>query len=971
MSDLSEVAERLGGLLDKFILEYEGGKYYDMLVSSIKKDVVLQLDRRDVYDYDPMLAEYFRHYPKDFLNVLEEIASKILPSDKKLYITVIGLPEMSLRQIVTAENVSKLVAFKGIVTKSTNPKPMLRIAHYFCPSCGHIEEIEYPTGKPPKCPECKTTMVLDLKRSVFEDVQAITVQERSEDVPTGSTPTSIDCLLKRPLIDKANPGDVVKIIGILKYAPIEKPKFKLGGALDLYVEVLGIEVGNVEDASLEPTEEELEYIRHLIRTGKAVEVVKNSIAPGIKGYEDVKEAIAYQLFGGVNKRLPDGTTIRGNIHILLIGDPGIGKSQILRSVSNLAPRAILTSGESSTGAGLTVAAVRTDEGFELEAGALVLADEGIACIDEFDKMRREDREKLHEAMEQQSFHPDTEILLTNGERKRIGELVDSLMLMFQDSVEKTENGEYLEIPPFVAITIPSNTLMASAPMRVTRVSRHKSPKYLYKIRLETGEEVIVMPDHPFIVFSGEEIEIVPAKSLKPGDRIPATQDVFIYERPGTINENLARLMARFLIDGVLGERTIAIKRVPKEFDEIDRERIKENFYDAIIKEEEDYIRIRSTTLMDYLRDNCEELFDGRVPAALVRESPPVIEAFLKEFLTFSYGQINSYELAKDIQLLFSRLGVPNKISKIGDGKYTIEFFLDRPEYREVESIERIESDAEYVYDILVEPTHIIVTGSGLLMHNSISVSKAGISARLNARTAILAAANPKYGRFVEGKPIDDQIDMPPTILSRFDLIFPIRDIIDEKHDREIARKIVETRSMYDIIKPELPPALIKKRIYYAKKYVKPKIPKRLIRKIEDFYVKIRKSSIGKAVRITPRQLESILRIAEARARLHLRDEVNEEDIEASIRLVTKFINDVLGGDIDVIYGMPRDRREKAMKIDDAIIKVLEENPEGLRERELIEEVKSLTGADEDKIRKHIHDLYEIGKITKAEGYYML
>ena len=971
VTDLSEIGRKLDEILEEFIITYSDGKYLAKIASASGPEIEVTLERDDVVSFDPNLAEFFRIYPDVFLKKFREIAEK--KSDAKVHVIVRGVPEMPIRQLTSSKYIGHLVAFKGIVTKITNSRPRIAVAKFVCPSCGFELEVPDPPTKvilnPPKCPMCKTQMVFSEPDSVFEDIQLITVQERTEDLPTGATPMSIDCLLREPLIDKVYPGDSVKIIGILRYSLARKNRL-FPGMLDLYVEVVGIEVGNIEDESLELTEEELETIEKYILEGRAVEVVKSAIAPGIQGYDEIKEAIAYQLFGGVNKTLPDGTTIRGNIHILLIGDPGLGKSQILRSVANLAPRAIFTTGEGSTGAGLTAAVVRTEAGFSLEAGALVLADGGIAAIDEFDKMRKEDREKLHEAMEQQSFHPETEVLLVNGERKRIGEFIDALMMMFSENVQREGDSEILELPPFVAIYLPSSTFMEAVPMRVTKVSRHKAPKKLYRVKLEPGTELIVTPEHPFVVLKGEELEVKPAAELRPGDKIPTSDYIYIYERSGTINENLARIMARFLIDGVLGERSIAIKRIPEELDKIDRNRVKETFYDAHITKDEKYIRIRSTSLMDFLHDNCEELFNRRVPAALVRESPIVIQAFLEEFFIASNGRVDDKKLAEDLQLLFARLGTATRIIEV-NGKYTLQLYEERPKYREVEEVEEIDSDAEYVYDLLVEPTHVFVMPSGAIIHNSISVSKAGINARLNARTAILAAANPKYSRFIPGKPIDDQIDLPPTILSRFDLIFPLRDIAEENRDRRIAKHIIEVRANYDSIKPELPPKLLKKRIYYAKRNVRPRISLELREKIADFYVSMRKSSKEGSVPITPRQLESILRLAEARARLHLRDRVTEEDVEAAIRLVSKFITDVLGGDVDALYGMSAKEREKAIKVDEAIKAVLEEYGQ-LHIRELIRLVQELTGESEEKIRRHIAKLYQAGKLEEIEpGIYRL
>ena len=178
------------------------------------------------------------------------------------------------------------------------------------------------------------------------------------------------------------------------------------------------------------------------------EKIRKSIAPSIYGYEDVKEALALQLVSGFSKRLPDGARIRGDIHILLVGDPGIAKSQLLRYMIKISPRGIYTSGKSSTSAGLTATAVKDELGdgrWTIEAGALVLADKGIAAVDEMDKMDNEDKSALHEAMEQQSYHPSTEIQLSDGRKVRIGELVDGLMAGHRDEVAKGVDCEILPL----------------------------------------------------------------------------------------------------------------------------------------------------------------------------------------------------------------------------------------------------------------------------------------------------------------------------------------------------------------------------------------------------------------------------------------------------------------------------------------------------------------------------------------------
>ncbi|MEM0316041.1 MAG: minichromosome maintenance protein MCM, partial [Archaeoglobaceae archaeon] len=175
--------------------------------------------------------------------------------------------------------------------------------------------------------------------------------------------------------------------------------------MDLYLEGNSIEIVQQEYEEFEITEADKERILALARSDDIYEKIVKTIAPSIYGYEDIKLAIALQLFGGVPKKLPDGTEIRGDIHILLVGDPGVAKSQLLRFVHRIAPRSIYTTGKGTTTAGLTATAVRdeVDGRWTLEAGALVLADKGIALVDEIDKMRKEDRSALHEALEQQTI----------------------------------------------------------------------------------------------------------------------------------------------------------------------------------------------------------------------------------------------------------------------------------------------------------------------------------------------------------------------------------------------------------------------------------------------------------------------------------------------------------------------------------------------------------------------------------------
>jgi len=210
-------------------------------------------------------------------------------------------------------------------------------------------------------------------------------------------------ILTEDLVDSARPGDRVTLVGTVRASR----EFHLGrGAsrtFDLELEANSVEVVGKEPESVQISPEEEQKILELAKDPRIHEKIIRSMAPSIYGYEDIKESIAHLLFGGRPKSLPDGITIRGDVNVLIIGDPGTAKSQLLQYVSKAAPRGLYTSGRGSTAAGLTAAVIREREGgMTLEAGALVLADRGVCAIDEIDKMRNEDRVAIHEAMEQQT-----------------------------------------------------------------------------------------------------------------------------------------------------------------------------------------------------------------------------------------------------------------------------------------------------------------------------------------------------------------------------------------------------------------------------------------------------------------------------------------------------------------------------------------------------------------------------------------
>lgn len=265
-------------------------------------------------------------------------------------------------------------------------------------------------GRPP-CPLDPFFIMPDKCKCV--DFQVLKLQESPDAVPNGEMPRHMQLYCDRYLTDKVVPGNRVTVMGIYSIKKVaqkaDKDRDGVGvGIRKPYLRVVGIQVdtegpGRSSGAPLNPLEEE-EFNRFASRTD-AYETIAKSIAPFIYGSEDVKKSIACLLFGGSRKRLPDGLTRRGDINVLLLGDPGTAKSQLLKFVEKVSPIGVYTSGKGSSAAGLTASVMRdpVSRNFIMEGGAMVLADGGVVCIDEFDKMREDDRVAIHEAMEQQTI----------------------------------------------------------------------------------------------------------------------------------------------------------------------------------------------------------------------------------------------------------------------------------------------------------------------------------------------------------------------------------------------------------------------------------------------------------------------------------------------------------------------------------------------------------------------------------------
>jgi replicative DNA helicase Mcm len=402
----------------------------------------LHLPYTDVALFNISLAEHLLEQPTASLMAAERACQQLIPPSERVPVNI-RIEELPLDpefgrvpiRDLRSKHLGRLISVEGLVRKSTEVRPRIKTAVFQCMRCGAIHRVEQDTLQLKEPLECfkdnggcqraagstKFRLITnyaslpdpfasafgdrELDFSEFVDTQKIEIQESPEGLRGGDQPQRLTTYLEDDLTGKLSPGDRVTISGILR-ENIKSSGSQKSTLFEIFLSSVSFERKKDDYEEIVITDEDEERILATSRDPALFPNFIASIAPTIFGMEEEKEALALQLFGGVVKVLPDKTRIRGDIHIMLVGDPGTAKSQLLRYMRNLAPRAIYTSGKASTAAGLTAAAVRDEFGegrWTLEAGALVLADRGLAAIDELDKMSEQDRSAMHEAMEQQSI----------------------------------------------------------------------------------------------------------------------------------------------------------------------------------------------------------------------------------------------------------------------------------------------------------------------------------------------------------------------------------------------------------------------------------------------------------------------------------------------------------------------------------------------------------------------------------------
>jgi len=403
-------------IIDKFI-EFFKTYYETEIFNNVRNDkkfVVVDFNKLSQYDLE--LSEILLEEPT---KTLEAANAAVMNFDLPQGMTGFNVrfkatPESRKLQIrdIRSIHLSKMYSFEGLIRQKSDVRPKAVSARFRCKSCGQVLVVLQNDTKfktPVRC-GCGNRTNFDVISKNLVDVQRIVIEEIPEKLEGADQPKRIGIILSEDLVSpiserKTNPGSKVLVTGIVRDTPI---LLKTGGTstkFDIYLESNYIEPLQEDFYQIEISEEEEERILEISKDKHILKKMIDAMAPSIYGYDQIKEALLLQMLGGVEKVRSDGIRSRGDIHVLLVGDPGAGKSQLLKRASIVAPKARYVSGKGVSGAGLTATVVKDEflRGWALEAGALVLANNGMCIIDELDKMTTDDRSAMHEALEQQTI----------------------------------------------------------------------------------------------------------------------------------------------------------------------------------------------------------------------------------------------------------------------------------------------------------------------------------------------------------------------------------------------------------------------------------------------------------------------------------------------------------------------------------------------------------------------------------------
>ncbi len=945
--------------------------------------------------------------------VMEQLGDLISEDPYKLYtkmqfhVRFYNLPsEITIREL-SKYSVGRLVEIEGIVTRTSDIYDMLVKAVYVCNVCGNEEVIDVAkVGKfkpPDKCSVCgaERSFRFDPEKSEFIRWQVIRVQERPEDLPPGMMPKHVDAILYDDLVDEVKPGDRVKLSAIIKLMParVKEDKTAMGPIFKRYLEIVHIEVPNKVYEKLEITPEDEERIFELSKRSDLEDLIIKSIAPSIHGWEHVKRAIAYSLFGGNPQVLPDGTKVRGEINILLVGDPGVAKcisggeyvitekglisaedlfssspgdlkeldDGVAKEVSfkvlslngegelawtkarAIAKRRPLTGMvEVLTDRGLKLKVTTTHPFLTIREGRLVYVSaqdlkkgDYIASIGYFKSLNGEEGSPEEEGLSallgflitSRVKHNSFYLTINEEAADYLEKIIDKLRKFgYKFKISRRREGTRCKVTVHLQsghelsrFLSSSNRYNRAIPLDLLLKNKRNAYNFVKSLIISAGKRrrrSIILPSFGrkgalqiYIVssFLGLLPKLERAGSLYrvkfslkgDGLDISSIRSIDDSKIPGIGEAIRSVRRALGLSHRDLGVSRSQLSRIERNLSTPSRSFIV-NFLNKVMVTSKEIKDLKGELITIMAASSPSIVWDKVVEVKSAPEESWVYDVEVRNYNNFAASGliVHNSQLLKYVAQISPRgLYTTGKgstaagltaavVRDSSTGGWTLEagalVLADRGVACIDEFDKMSEDDRRAIHEAMEQQT--------------ISIAKAGIVATLNARTTVIAASNPKKGRYDPYESVADNINLPPTILSRFDLVFIMRDIPDKMRDKSIAEHILDTRrGKNPEAKPPIEIELLKKYIAYAKQNIRPILTEEAADEIMKFYIEMREKSgkisseegiIGETIAITPRQLEALIRLSEARAKLHLRNEVTANDAKAAIELMMHMLSQV-------------------------------------------------------------------------------
>lgn len=1029
--------------------------YPELLEKIRKTEKFIVVDFGLISEFDPSLADSLLESPEDTLRYAEIAIEQFGLGDSRDFIVRLrNLPvsqKMMIRNI-RSSHIGKMFWMDGIVRQKSDVRPQVTNSKFECPSCGTVISVLQLDNrfKEPRVCGCGRKGRFKLVSKELVDAQSITLEEAPEDLEGGEQPKRMKIILKRDLVSpmsekRTNPGTKIVVTGVIKELPIA---LKTGGQstrFDLFIEANFVEAVQEEFVDLNISTEEIEEIKALSEDQMIYQKMIESIAPTIYGHDTIKEALVYQLMGGVRKSRDSGVVTRGDIHILLIGDPGCiaGDSKValaykgMKRIDSLGKSHLQPIHEVVT----KIRSYARDKGYDFATRfhyyrnqhALKLTTETGKCV-----ICTYNQPFL---TKQGWVRADC---ILNGQRirvmpkipNRVKKYVPTLFSRVKKSCDSLKN---VELPEFFTPALASlcGYIIGDGHVRkrgysITCYVNEEESDLVDKISNLCLSTFKLMPSvHEKQVcgqlktiddgsgllrqiFSTQKLRLIEIHSRQVADSLSFLREKRV---PEQIFQSPNDVVAHFLkwlfeADGCCfgkGRTSVQLKsRNPSLLEGVQLLLLYFGIQARIIGENLCIRRSRDVNLfaahIGFVSRKKQEnliwvLKDIQKKRDQNKRKSP--QGWEKVVDISPAGMIDVYDFEVPVSHSFVANGIVCHNSGKSQLLKRITHVAPKSRYVSGKGASGTGLTAAVIKDDFLqgyslEAGALVLANRGIVMideldkmskedrsamhealeQQTVSISKANIQATLRAETTVLAAANPKFGRFDAFGNIADQIDLPSTLINRFDLIFPIKDLPEKQKDDNMASFILDLHQNPNGQEPQIDTKLLRKYIAYAKQHVKPVLTEGAIEEIKDYYLKMRASGATegavRSIPISPRQLEGLVRLSEASARIRLSDKVTKEDAKRAVRLLDYCLRQIAfdeeTGTIDIdriATGITATQRSKIVSVKDIIVEL--ENQLG--NRIPIEDIIRLAtekGIDESDVDSAIEKLKRSGDVFEPK-----